>query len=64
MAFSQALAAAERLDDPSLAGVTDPVARLRVEGLHQRVRAVQVAVAEGVGAPLGVSAGFNSLDGD
>ncbi|QBF30469.1 imelysin family protein [Thalassococcus sp. S3] len=63
-ACEAALDRAERLDDPVFAGVADPVARLRVEALQRAVRDIQVAVATEIGASLGVSAGFNALDGD
>ncbi|MCV3272858.1 imelysin family protein [Roseobacter sinensis] len=63
-AFAEAIARAESLDDPALHGVADPAARLRAEVLQQGVAAVQRAVAEEIGAGLGVRAGFNALDGD
>ncbi|MEM9792693.1 MAG: imelysin family protein [Pseudomonadota bacterium] len=63
-AFADARSRAEDLDDPILAGVADPASRFRVEVLQQAVRAVQVAVIDEIGAPLGISAGFNALDGD
>ncbi|MEM8576696.1 MAG: imelysin family protein [Pseudomonadota bacterium] len=63
-AFAEAKARAAELDDPALQGVADPAQRFRVEVLQQAVRAVQVAVIEEVGRPLGISAGFNALDGD
>lgn len=63
-AFAEAQARADALDDPSLAGVADPEERFKVEVLQQAVRAVQVAVIGEIGTPLGISAGFNALDGD
>ena len=63
-AFTRALDEAERLDDPIFAGVADPGARIRVEALRQRVSEIRAAVAVEIGAALGLSAGFNSQDGD
>ena len=62
--FDAALEKANALDDPAFAGVADPVKRFRVEALQQAVRDIRTAVASEVGTPLGVSNGFNSLDGD
>ena len=63
-AFAQARARAVALEDPTLAGVSNPAKRFKVEVLQQAVRAIQVAVIEDIGTPLGVQAGFNALDGD
>lgn len=63
-AFEAAIDRANTLHDPAFAGVMDPVSRLKVEVLQRHVYDVQVAVAEDVGADLGISAGFNALDGD
>ena len=63
-AFEKALKRANALGDPILAGVAEPAGRIRVEALQQEVGDIQVAVTEEIGAPLGISAGFNSLDGD
>lgn len=63
-AFDRALALAATLDDPVLAGVADPVGRLRVEILQQAVAAIRAAALTEVGSALGVGAGFNSADGD
>ncbi|MEO0624374.1 MAG: imelysin family protein [Pseudomonadota bacterium] len=63
-AFARALSRAETLDDPSFAGVSDPVGRLRVEALQQSVLAIRHALATELAPRLGVTAGFNSLDGD
>lgn len=63
-AFEEAIATAETLEDPVFAGVADPTGRLRVEVLQQAVNAVHEAVAAEIGAPLGLSQGFNSQDGD
>lgn len=63
-AFDMALKNAERLDDPAFAGVETPQGRLKVEALQQNIRAIRTAAIEEVGTSLGVSAGFNSADGD
>lgn len=62
-AFAEALDAAKR-PDPILADVSTVQGRIRVEALQQRVRAIRDAVEQEIGAALGVSAGFNSADGD
>ncbi|APX14088.1 imelysin family protein [Tateyamaria omphalii] len=63
-AFATARTRADALDDPALQGVADPAQRLKVEVLQQAVRAIQVAVIDDIGTRLGITAGFNSLDGD
>ena len=63
-AFEDAIARAETLEDPTLAGVADPARRFKVEVLQRAVRDIRPALMNEVGAPLGISAGFNSLDGD
>lgn len=63
-AFDHALDVAARLDDPVFAGVDTPQGRLKVEVLQQAVRAARTAAIEEIGPSLGVSAGFNSADGD
>jgi predicted lipoprotein len=63
-AFAKAHKRASTLNDPSLAGVSDPLKRIRVETLQRAVYDIQIAVGAEIGQPLGISAGFNSLDGD
>ncbi|WP_147112527.1 imelysin family protein [Tateyamaria sp. syn59] len=63
-AFAEARTRANALDDPALQGVADPAERFKVEVLQQSVRAIQVAVIDEIGTPLGITAGFNALDGD
>ncbi|MEL6522865.1 MAG: imelysin family protein [Pseudomonadota bacterium] len=63
-AFENAILRATSIDDPALAGVADPAQRFKIEVLQQSIRAIQVAVIEEIGKPLGISAGFNALDGD
>ncbi|MEM8978239.1 MAG: imelysin family protein [Pseudomonadota bacterium] len=63
-AFAAAKERAASLDDPALAGVANPVERIRVEALQRTVNDIRNAVNEEIGKPLGITAGFNSLDGD
>ncbi|MEL6958085.1 MAG: imelysin family protein [Pseudomonadota bacterium] len=63
-AFAKAQELASALNDPALAGVSDPIRRIRVEALQRTVRDIQNAVNTEIGKPLGITAGFNSLDGD
>ncbi|MEL7466617.1 MAG: imelysin family protein [Pseudomonadota bacterium] len=62
--FDVALEAAERIDDPAFATVDQPLARLRVEALQQRVDETRALIRQELGAALGVAEGFNALDGD
>lgn len=62
--FQEAIARAEALDDPSLAGVADPAKRFKIEVLQRAVRDVQELVAKQIAGALGIAAGFNALDGD
>ncbi|MEO0938804.1 MAG: imelysin family protein [Pseudomonadota bacterium] len=63
-AFAAARARANAVTAPDFANVADPAGRFEVELLQQAVRTVQVAVIDEIGRPLGISAGFNALDGD
>ena len=63
-ALDRAVAAAEGLNDPALAGVADPASRIRVEAVRTRVREAREAAADEIGGALGVAPGFNALDGD
>ncbi len=51
-------------DDPALAGAADPQGRLEIEILQQDIDALRRVVASELGPELGVSAGFNAMDGD
>lgn len=51
-------------DDPRLQGVNDPAQRLKIEILQQRIRAIAAAIEAEIGGGLGLTAGFNSKDGD
>lgn len=63
-AFDRAIAQIENIDQGDFSGVSTPIGRLKIEILQQHVAAVQLSVAAEVGPMLGVSAGFNALDGD
>ena len=63
-AFDAAEAAAEVVADPGLQDIDDAQAWFRADVLRQRVQAIRQAVEAELGAQLGVSAGFNSADGD
>ncbi|MFS4582507.1 imelysin family protein [Phaeobacter sp. C3_T13_0] len=62
--FAKTLNRAMVLDDPSLAGVADPARRFRIESLQQDVNDLRDLITTELGPTLGVTAGFNSLDGD
>lgn len=63
-AFDAAILRAETLKDPVFAGVADPQARLRIEVLQQSIDDIRQLLALQVGPALGISPGFNALDGD
>lgn len=63
-AFDKAITRAQTLEDSTLAGVATPQGRLRVEALQQEINNLRTIVATELGPTLGISAGFNSLDGD
>lgn len=63
-AFDEAFAVAQDLPDGDFAQVSGVMGRLRVEIFAQRIEGVYDAVAGEIGAAMGLSAGFNSLDGD
>lgn len=63
-AFDRAMAEAQALDDPALAGVADPQGRLKVEIIQQAVDAIRLLVVSEVSAELDVGIGFNAGDGD
>lgn len=62
--FGHALALTEALDDLAFAGVADPQGRFRLEILQQAIGQIRQVAATRLGPTLGVSAGFNALDGD
>lgn len=63
-AFDKAMVRAQSLDDPALAGVATPQGRLRAEALQQAINDIRAIASAELGPTLGISAGFNSLDGD
>ncbi|WP_170763775.1 imelysin family protein [Ruegeria lacuscaerulensis] len=63
-AFAKAITRAQSLDDPSFADVATPQGRLRVEALQQSISDIRAIASAELGPTLGISAGFNSLDGD
>lgn len=63
-AFVAAIDRAIALEDPALAGVANPGQRIRIETLQRTVNDIRNAVNDEIGKPLGITAGFNSLDGD
>ncbi|TNC74743.1 imelysin family protein [Rubellimicrobium roseum] len=63
-ALDQVRHAAAAIDDPTFQNIEDPTARLKLEILQQRVRALLDIVEAEVGAPRGLQPGFNSRDGD
>lgn len=63
-AFDHAIALAENLDDPVFDGVASPEGRQRALELERAVLSAKLAVETDIGAPLGLSVGFNSKDGD
>jgi len=63
-AFTKAIGRAQSLDDPALAGVATAQGRFRIEALQQSINDIRAIASAELGPELGVSAGFNSLDGD
>ena len=63
-AFDAALAAAGRVAAPIDVEVATPQGRIHVEALQVALRHVQEEVASHVGPTIGVTSGFNSMDGD
>ena len=63
-AFDAALAAAGRVTAPIDVEVATPQGRIHVEALQVALRHVQEEVASHVGPTIGVTSGFNSMDGD
>jgi hypothetical protein len=63
-AFAAALAAAGRVAAPIDVEVATPQGRIHVEALQGALKNVQEEVASHVGPAVGVTSGFNSMDGD
>jgi predicted lipoprotein len=64
LAFDAALAAAGRVAAPIDVEVATPQGRIHVEALQDAVKAVQIEVASHIGPAVGVTSGFNAMDGD
>ena len=63
-AFENALEQLATLNDPVFAAVADSQSRLKVEVIQQSVETIRTIVRDRLGPELGVTVGFNSLDGD
>ncbi len=63
-ALDRAIAEAGRLDEPQMAGVSDPAAREKILLLQRYVRAARATALSEMAPALGVGLGFNSQDGD
>ncbi len=64
LAFDEAEAAAARIGMDIPEAVAAPQTRLRVENLRTQLEFLREAIAANVGPALGVTAGFNAMDGD
>ena len=63
-AFESALTAAGNVAAPIDVEVATPQGRIHVEALQGALQRVQTEVASHVGPPVGVTSGFNAMDGD
>ena len=63
-AFEGTIARANRLADPVFLGVTNPQGRLMVEALQQSIDHVRHILRNETGPRIGLTTGFNLLDGD
>lgn len=63
-ALERVLAAAAKIEDGSLQDIDDLSHRFRLEVLQQEITGVAEAIGNEIGVPLGLTAGFNSSDGD
>lgn len=63
-AFEHALSQLAAVDDPVFSGVAAPQTRIKIEIVQQSVEAIRSLVRDELGPELGVSAGFNAMDGD
>lgn len=62
--YKKTLKKLDNLDDATLSGVTDPNKRFAIEVIHSDIRSILYLSQTELGPYLGVSAGFNSADGD
>ncbi len=63
-AYDRAIELAQEMDDPTFANVADPSGRFRVEVLQQAVDRIREIITLELAPALGVTEGFNALDGD
>ncbi|MDD2869993.1 imelysin family protein [Neomegalonema sp.] len=63
-AFDRAIEAAEALEDPTFAGVASAEERPKIEELQRLIRQIRRTALDEMPPTLGVTAGFNSQDGD
>lgn len=63
-AYEKAFAEVASQDSPVFAGVDDPMGRFKVEILQQAVDSLRTTIGAELGPELGVTEGFNALDGD
>lgn len=64
LAYDRALDLVGDLNDPDFSGVAEPMGRFRVEVLQQAIDRIREIVILELAPALGVTAGFNALDGD
>nr|WP_321454803.1 imelysin family protein [uncultured Cohaesibacter sp.] len=62
--FERAIRIADELDDPAFANVGTVQGRIRVEALQGAITFTNDLLAEYLAPKLGITAGFNALDGD
>lgn len=62
--FAQVQDRIDALQAPIHIAVTDPMSRVRVEGLQSKVVYLQYQIAQDIGPSLGVDTGFTAADGD
>jgi predicted lipoprotein len=62
--FQRAVSQLSDLNDPTFASVSDPQTRFKVEIIQNSIEAIRTIVRDELGPNLGVTAGFNALDGD
>ncbi|MCL4066567.1 imelysin family protein [Pseudomonas sp. GX19020] len=63
-AMDRAIVAAGKLDEPELAGVSDPERREKILEVQRLVRSARAIALSEMAPALGVGLGFNSQDGD
>ncbi|NPD17122.1 imelysin family protein [Xinfangfangia sp. D13-10-4-6] len=63
-ALDRAISEAGRLNEPQMAGVSDPARRKQILLLQRYVRAARATALSEMAPALGVGLGFNSQDGD